>query len=170
MTESAEPADPVDPAADPLAPRAADHEPLPADAAAIWRNFCVWPDRTFFPKFLGFRVEELRQDYCRLRLPYRSELEQPAGAVHGGAIASLIDTVVVPAVGWPFPAVPQMLTLTMNVEYRAALIEADAVAEGWITQRGRSIVFAEAEVRAANDARVVANGRLVYKVRPAPAD
>lgn len=164
MTDAAPPAD----AADPLAPRAAGHEPLPADAAAIWKNFCVWPDRTFFPKLLGFRVEELREDYCRLRLPYRPEHEQPAGPVHGGAIASLIDTVVVPAVGWVFPAVPQMLTLTMNVEYRSALVQADAVAEGWITQRGNSIVFAEAEVRAADDARVVANGRLVYKVRPAP--
>ena len=158
-----------DAAADLLAPRAADHAPLPADAAALWKNFCVWPDRVYLPKFLGFRVEELREDYCRLRLPHRSELEQPAGPVHGGAIASLIDTVVVPAVGWVFPAVPQMLTLTMNVEYRSALVRADAVAEGWVTQRGRSIVFAEAEVRAADDARVVANGRLVYKVRPAPA-
>lgn len=158
-----------DAAADLLAPRAAAHAPLPADAAALWKNFCVWPDRVYLPKFLGFQVEELRQDYCRLRLPYRSELEQPAGPVHGGAVASLIDTVVVPAVGWVYPAVPQMLTLTMNVEYRAALVRADAVAEGWITQRGNSIVFAEAEVRAADDARVVANGRLVYKVRPATA-
>ncbi len=68
-----------------------------------------------------------------------------------------------------FCTLPQMLTLTMNVEYRSALVKSDAVAEGWVTQRGNSIVFAEAEVRAADDARVVANGRLVYKVRPAPA-
>ena len=30
------------------------------------------------------RVEEIRQDYARLRLPYRPEYEQPAGVVHGG--------------------------------------------------------------------------------------
>ena len=133
-----------------------------------WRNFCSWPDREYFPKHLGLQVEELREDYARVRLPYRPEHEQPAGPVHGGAIASLIDTVVVPAIGWVFPDVPQMLTLTMNVEFRAALVRADAVAEGWVTQRGNSIVFCEAEVRAADDARVVANGRMVYKVRPVP--
>jgi uncharacterized protein (TIGR00369 family) len=133
-----------------------------------WRNFCAWPDRELFPTHLGLRVEELRQDYARVRLPYRPVLEQPAGPVHGGAIATLIDTVVVPAVGWVHPAVPQMLTLTMTIEYRSALVRADAVAEGWITQRGNTIVFCEAEVRAADDARVVANGRMVYKVRPAP--
>ena len=134
----------------------------------LWRNFCSWPDREYFAKHLGFRVEELRQDYARLRLPHRPELEQPAGPVHGGAIASLIDTVVVPAVGWTHATVPQMLTLTMNVEFRSALVRADAIAEGWVTQRGNSIVFCEAEVRAADNARVVANGRMVYKVRPAP--
>jgi uncharacterized protein (TIGR00369 family) len=116
---------------------------------------------------VGLQLEELRQDYARVRLPHRPALEQPAGPVHGGAIATLIDTVVVPAVGWVHPTVPQMLTLTMNVEYRSALVGADAVAEGWVTQRGRTIVFCEAEVRADDDGRVVANGRLVYKVRPA---
>ena len=150
-----------------LAPRAADHEPHTPEVLEAWKNFCVWPDRDYLPKFLGFEVEEIRQDYGRLRLPYQAHLEQPAGPLHGGAIASLIDTVVVPAVGWVFPTVPQMLTLTLNVEYRSALVQADAVAEGWITQRGNSIVFCEAEVRAADDARIVASGRMVYKVRPA---
>ena len=159
----------TDAAAAQLAPRAAEHPPHTADVLDVWRNFCAWPDRVYLPKFLGLQVEEIREDYCRLRLPYRAELEQPAGPVHGGAIATLIDTVVVPAVGWVYPVVPQMLTLTMNVEYRSALVRADAVAEGWITQRGNSIVFCEAEVRAADDARVVANGRMVYKVRPARA-
>lgn len=154
--------------ADALAPRAAAHPPHAPAVLDVWRNFCVWPDRELFPKHLGFQVEELREDYARLRLPYRPVLEQPAGPVHGGAIAALIDTVVVPAVGWVHPVVPQMLTLTMSVEYRAALVGVDAVAEGWVNQRGNSIVFCEAEVRAADDARVVANGRLVYKVRPVP--
>lgn len=153
-----------------LAPRAAEHEPLTPEALEQWENFCIWPDRDLFPKHLGLQPEEIREDYARVRLPYRPLLEQPAGVVHGGAIASLIDTVVVPPVAWVFPTVPQMLTLTLNIEFRSALARVDAVAEGWVTQRGNSIVFCEAEVRAADDARVVANGRMVYKVRPAPAD
>jgi acyl-coenzyme A thioesterase PaaI-like protein len=43
------------------------------------------------------------------------------------------------------------------------------VAEGWKTQRGNSIVLCETEVRSADDVRVVAKGRMAYKVRPAPA-
>jgi uncharacterized protein (TIGR00369 family) len=113
-------------------------------------------------------VEEIREDYARLRLPYRPELEQPTEVVHGGAIASLIDTVVVPAVGGAYDRRPEMLTLSMHIQYLGAVRKEDAVAEGWVTQRGRSIVFCEASVRAASGAPA-ATGNLVYKVRLPPA-
>lgn len=41
-----------------------------------------------FPKFLGMKLEEVRLDYGRILLPFRPELNQPAGMVHGGASAS----------------------------------------------------------------------------------
>lgn len=136
--------------------------PLPADKAALWQGFGSW-DVTYFPQFVGLRVEEIRTDYCRMRLPYRPELDQPAGVVHGGAIATLIDTVVVPAVGAAYDERPRMLTISMNVQFLGAVAGQDAVAEGWVEQRGRLIVFCRAEVRA-DDGRPCANGTLVYKV------
>jgi acyl-coenzyme A thioesterase PaaI-like protein len=54
---------------------------------------------TTFPMLLGLEVEDIRVDYCRMRLPFRDELLQAAGVMHGGAIASLLDQVMVPAVG-----------------------------------------------------------------------
>jgi hypothetical protein len=39
------------------------------------------------------------------------------------------------------------------------------VAEGWVTQRGRSIVFGQAEVATATG-RPAAAGSLIYKVTP----
>ena len=75
---------------------------------ARWSNFAKW-DTVWFPQFLGLELEEVRADYARMRLAYRRELDQPAGVVHGGVIATMIDTVVVPAVGTgydePAPAV-----------------------------------------------------------------
>jgi acyl-coenzyme A thioesterase PaaI-like protein len=32
-----------------------------------------------YPKFLGLKYEEVRKGYARMRLPYRPELNQPAG-------------------------------------------------------------------------------------------
>lgn len=139
-------------------------EPLPDDVAARWATFGRW-ERTYFPKLLGLEVEDLRTGYCRMRLPYRPELDQPFGVVHGGAIASLIDTVVVPAVGAAYEAGWGYATLTMDIQYLGAIVREDAVAEGWVTQRGRSVVFCRAEVRTAGG-RPVASGALTYKVSP----
>jgi acyl-coenzyme A thioesterase PaaI-like protein len=62
--------------------------------------------------------------------------------------------------------VPKILTVTLNIRFRGARFEEDAVAEGWIDTRGRSTVFCSAEVVGATSARVVADGQLVYKVPP----
>jgi uncharacterized protein (TIGR00369 family) len=138
--------------------------PLPDDAARRWAKFGTW-ERTYFPSLVGLQLEELRADYCRMRLPYRPELEQPAGAVHGGAIATLIDTVVVPAVGAAYPPDWRYATVTMDIQYLGAVAGEDAVAEGWVVQRGRSVVFCRAEVVTAGG-RPAASGTLTYRVSP----
>ncbi len=143
--------------------RADRFEPAPADVLARWENFGKWPGRTYFPSLVGLEVEELRLDYCRMRLPYKPEHEQPAGVVHGGALATLIDTVVVPAIGSAYGPETQFMTVNMNINYLGAVIEADAVAEGWVTRRGRSTVFCRAE--ATCEGRLVMEASLVYAVR-----
>lgn len=142
--------------------RADDFAPLPADVAERWAKFPHW-GRTYFPNVVGLVVEELRTDYCRMRLPYRPELDQPAGVVHGGAIATLIDTVVVPAVGAAYETTRAYMTLTMDIQYLGAVAGEDAIAEGWVTKRGRSIVFCQAEVTTAGG-ETAATGTLTYKV------
>ncbi len=141
-------------------------EPLPPHRAAIWGTFLSWPGQTYFPNVVGLQLEEVRMDYCRLRLPYRAELDQPAGVVHGGAIATLIDTVVVPAVASAYDERPRMLTVNMVVQYLGAVVGEDAIAEGWVQKRGRSTVFCRAEVRTGSGA-LAATGELVYSVRVA---
>ncbi len=137
---------------------------LPAPLAQLWSGFGSW-DTVYFPSFVGLRLEEARVDYARMRLPFRPELQQPAGVVHGGALATLIDTVVVPAVGSAYPAVPVMLTLSMNVQYLGAVRSEDTIAHGWVVRRGKRVVFCEvAAVTASGEP--VATGSLVYSVRP----
>ena len=144
--------------------RAEQYEPLPPERTARWMKFAKW-ETVYFPQFLGFEVEEVRTDYARMRLPYRPELEQPAGVVHGGAVATLIDTVVVPAVGQAYDAGWAYFTIGMNIRYIGAVVQQDAIAEGWIEQRGRTMVFCRAEVRTP-DGKLAADGTLTYTVRP----
>jgi uncharacterized protein (TIGR00369 family) len=140
-------------------------EPIDGPLADRWAKFPKGWDRPYFPTLVGLVLEEVRTDYARMRLPYRPELEQPAGVVHGGAIATLIDTVVVPAVGQAYDAGWGYFTIGMNIRYIGAVAQQDAIAEGWIEQRGRSLVFCRAEVRT-DDGKLAADGTLTYTVRP----
>jgi uncharacterized protein (TIGR00369 family) len=142
----------------------ADRYPLLTDdVTARWLGYGQW-EREYYPKLLGMSVEEVRQDYCRMSLPFKPALEQPAGVVHGGAIASLIDSVVVPAIGGVYGPGVNYSTIDLHVQYLAAWRREDAVAEGWVVQRGRSIVFCEAEVLGRTSGAVLARGHMTYKV------
>ena len=133
-----------------------------------WSKFGRW-DTVWYPKFLGIEVEEVRQDYARMRLPYRPEFRQPAGVVHGGVVASVLDTVVVPAVGSAYDDVRRLFTIDMQVRFLAPVVEEDIVAEGWVVQRGRQIVYCDAEARTASGT-VAATSTTVYKVSSRPQE
>lgn len=143
--------------------RAAEHPPLPEHRAERWAAFGQWQEQ-YFPTLIGLVVEEIRSDYCRMRLPWRTEITQPAGVAHGGAIAALIDSVVVPAIGSGYDDQRNFVTIDLQIQYMGAMIGEDAVAEGWITQRGGSIVFCEAAVVGATSGKRIARGLLAYKV------
>lgn len=143
--------------------RASQYAELPPARLERWSRFGRW-DTTFFPSFVGLELEEVRTDYARMRLPFRPELNQPAGVIHGGAIATLIDTVVVPAVGSGYDDFMVMLTIDLQIRYLSAAANTDLVAEGWVTRRGRSMLFVAAEVRGVDTGAVVAEGWMTYKV------
>ena len=143
--------------------RAEQFDLLPDDVAARWLKFGSW-DRIFYPSFLGMTVQEVRADYCRMLMQYKPELDQPQGLVHGGAIASLLDAVVVPAVGAAYAREVRFSTVDLHVQYMSAAKQEDLIAEGWVTKRGRSVVFCESEAIGASSGKVVARSVLTYNV------
>ena len=70
--------------------------PVTPERAELWKGYGHW-EEVHFPSVIGLSVEDVRIGYCRMRLPWRTEITQPAGVAHGGAIATLVDSVVVPA-------------------------------------------------------------------------
>lgn len=116
-----------------------------------------------FPKFLGLRYEEIRKGYARMRLPYRPELNQPAGIIHGGAIASLIDTSVVAVMldiaGGP---IKKMVTLDMHIHYLDAGVEEDLLAHAFARRAGGRISYLEVEVVGADSGKSISHGELCY--------
>jgi uncharacterized protein (TIGR00369 family) len=136
---------------------------LAPEVEARWRKFASG-DRVVYPKLLGMVVDDVRVDYCRMTLPYRPELEQGAGLVHGGAIASLLDAVLVPAVGSAYGREARYSTVDMHVQFIGAVVQQDIIAEGWIVRRGRTTVFCESEAVNAVTGKLIARAVLTYNV------
>jgi uncharacterized protein (TIGR00369 family) len=149
-----------------VAPSRADQfAPLDPAVERRWMRFATG-ERVLFPMLVGLVVEAVRVDYCRMRMPFRADLQQAGGVVHGGALATLLDSVVVPAVGSTLVPDARFATVDMHVQYLGALVDDDAVAEGWVVKRGRTTAFCESEARAASTGRLVARSLLTYHVAP----
>lgn len=144
-------------------------EPLDVDTTQRWLGF-GGSGTTTYPMLLGLIVEDVRVDYCRMRLPFRDELLQAAGFIHGGAFASLLDHVMVPAVGAVLEQTQNFSTVDMHVQFMRGIVGGDraedAVAEGWVTRRGRRTVFCESEAYGARTGDLLAKSVLTYSVSP----
>ena len=147
--------------------RADSFEPLDNETFERWMKFGT-AGVTTYPMLLGMVVEDVRVDYCRMRLPFRDDLLQAAGFMHGGAIASLLDHVMVPAVGAVLERNVNYSTVDMHVQYMRGIVGGDraedAVAEGWVTRRGRRTVFCEAEAYGVTTGDQLAKSVLTYAV------
>ena len=117
-----------------------------------------------FSTLVGLQVEEVRKDFCRMRLPFRPEVRTSGVVVHGGAIATLIDTAAVAAV-WSdvHPKVTRGATASMTVNYLAAAQDVDLIATAQVIRRGRSVVFVDVDVFSSRDERI-AKGIVTYKL------
>jgi len=114
-----------------------------------------------FAAFLDLRLEELGDGLAVMRLPFRTEIANGAGAVHGGAIASLCDTAFYVAhatvFGWEQTTVTTTLTCNFLAPARAAT---DLLARATVIKPGKRIVFGEVTVHAAET--LVAHATLSY--------
>lgn len=116
-----------------------------------------------FFALLGLQPEDATTDFGRMRLPFKADLQQARGLVHGGAIAALIDSVGVLAIKATIPDVAGGSTVSMTVNYLAPAQKIGLIAEAHIIRRGRSIVFLDVDVLAPDGERI-AKGQLTYKV------
>lgn len=114
---------------------------------------------------LGMRLVEMRTDTATLALPFKSEVVTIGNIVHGGAIASLIDTAAMVAAwsGAPLPDPPRGTTVGLTVSYLAAATGEDLLATARVLRRGRSLVYLDVDVRN-QSGRAIAKGLVTYKL------
>ncbi len=121
---------------------------------------------TPFMKHLGMEFVEGREGYAKLRLRFQKENTTAGDALHGGAIASLIDTTGAMA-AWTTAEIlsPRYFgsTVGVNVNYLSAVIGEDAFAEGQVLKRGKEIIYSDVRVTSGSG-KLLAQGTVVYRI------
>ena len=114
-----------------------------------------------FPKSLGIEIDEIEQGRARLSVEVRRELLQLQGVMHGGAIASLIDTAVAFAIIGASDPADRFTTVEMKVNYLSSIREGRVTAEAKLIRDGRRIIVADCDVFD-QSGRLAAKGLLTY--------
>ena len=74
-------------------------------------------------QLLQIRLEEIDAGFARFRMPFRRELMQAYGVVHGGAIASLADTAVAFALMTLIQPGERVTTVEMKINFLSPVSE-----------------------------------------------
>jgi uncharacterized protein (TIGR00369 family) len=120
--------------------------------------------RVPFLSTLGLKAGEMRRDEATVQLPFRPDLANSAGALHGGALMGALDFAMSAAARAHDPGV-MVATIDMRTSFlRPAQQDTSIIAK--CVQRGRSIAFCEA--RAFNAAgELVATASATFKLTSA---
>ena len=123
-----------------------------------------WQERIPFNRLCGFRVSRWDEQGVRMEVDDRDDLANGVGSMHGGVVATLVDTVANAAavtVG-TFSAGTQVVTVSMTVNYTGPA-RGRLVADAVCAAPGRRLRSVNVEVRNA-DGAAVATGLVVVKV------
>lgn len=99
-----------------------------------------------YAKFLGLQLGEVRQGEVSIHLDIRDELKQNQGVVHGGAIASLIDTASAFAVLTQIDLDERVTTTDLTIHYLRPAVNGRIVATARIIRGGRRLFVLSVDV------------------------
>lgn len=122
-----------------------------------------------FGSLISAKAEEAGEGYAKMSLVLEEEHTNPNGVVHGGVLTTLMDE----ACGWAVLSVRGIAamveaphaTVDMNVSFLSGARPGDEIViEARILRVGRSVAFAEAEVRR-NEDTLIAKGRFTFVIQ-----
>jgi acyl-CoA thioesterase len=99
-----------------------------------------------FAKLLGIELAAATHGSVTLRLEIRHDLRQIHGVMHGGAIASLLDTATAFAIVSQLPNPEKFTTVDLTINYLRPLKEGTATARARVIRAGRRLLTVSAEI------------------------
>jgi len=118
-----------------------------------------------YPALIGMRIAALDYDSCRIELDLRRDHLQPFGIVHGGVLATLIDTATFWAAFLRIPEDAGLVNVDLKLNYLKAVASGRLRAQGQCLRAGRQISYTVASVYDEAD-QLVAHGTSTVMTLP----
>jgi acyl-CoA thioesterase len=99
-----------------------------------------------FARLLGIELEGIASGTATLAVNFRKELTQNQGVLHGGAIASLIDTATAFAIISLLPPREKVTTVDLAISYLRPVTRGRVKAVAKVVRAGRRLFVVSAEV------------------------
>ena len=114
--------------------------------AAQTRRIQKAVDTVPYAHMLGIELDDISEGVATLGLHVRKELKQNHGVVHGGAIASLIDTAMAFAIITLLAPGEKVTTVDLTVSYLRPLTKGRITARAKVVRSGRRLFVVTADV------------------------
>jgi uncharacterized protein (TIGR00369 family) len=105
----------------------------------------------------GFRVEEVRPSYARIRVPFGAWMLRPGNLVSGPALFTAADCAMYALVMAHIGPALMAVTANMNLNFLTAAPEGDIVAEAKMLRLGMKLAVIEVELFTGPDRTYVAH-------------
>jgi len=112
-----------------------------------------------FERFLGMDIVEMGKGLARVTMPYKEDLSNPNGVIHGGAISSLADAAMVQAVLSEYGD-QRFYTRKFEIEFKRSA-QSNLVAQASIVGKKMNFYMAQAEIKD-NEGGLVAKASAKY--------
>ncbi|NOT47386.1 MAG: PaaI family thioesterase [Acidobacteria bacterium] len=99
-----------------------------------------------FARLMGMRLMDIRPNEAVIKIEMRDDLRQPAGVLHGGVTATLIDTAMAFAVITRLAPEERASTVDLTVHYLRPHFEGTFTCTAKIVRAGKRIFTASADV------------------------
>lgn len=121
-----------------------------------------------FEQGLGLEIIQRNSEGVILRLPFRQDLHNALGFVHGGAICSLADTALAVCASVAFPQ-RHFSTLKLTVEFKRPVRTQSLIASAHIV-RQRTNTFSGAVAVGDDQGNTIARAEGIFSLLPAGAN
>ncbi len=110
-------------------------------------------------EILGLEIKAVDLEASRVELVFHAteKICNKWGGVQGGMVAAMLDDAMALAIGLTLEWGQISPTLEMKASFLSAARPGKILASGWVVRRGRSVAFAEAELKS-EDGTIIATG------------